>query len=350
MTCRIRESIRMKNKVIAHVRSGGRQISLYAELGGYFSPEGELREEEFRKFIRTTLQERSADQAAGSWLSAYLDHVLGYLEDKGMGTATLRLFEVAIDESAKLGVDEVSVSPHQMQKMLTHRNTEENPETPRKPDVDSKRNMILDASLEVFTARGFHEATMDEIAATSGVAKGTLYRYFASKEDLLEQLLAGTSAKIMERFSGVFSKSDDVLEQIQLFIEDWVAFIEENHALYRLIQAEGMKLRGGHQTVFYESLIWNLPMVKERIVSMDGEGMLKTTSFHTVVYGIFGFIDGVVHKWFRSGMEYPLRDEIPTILEVLFNGFVGSNESGKVFFVPPDDASTSLEHSRSLKS
>ena len=101
--------------------------------------------------------------------------------------------------------------------------------------------------------------------------------------------------------------------------------------------AEGIKLHDGNQTVFYEFLISNLPMIKERVVSMDDDQLLKTTSFHTVVYGIFGFIDGVVQKWFRSGMDYPLRDEISTILEVLFNGFVREHENAKVFFVPPGD-------------
>ena len=331
----------MKNETMAHVRSGGRQIALYAELGGYFSPGGELREEEFRAFIRTALRERSADRKAGPWLSAYLDRVLDYLEDKGMGSATLRLFEVAVNESAKLGVEEVSVSPQRMLRILAQRNAVVNTEAPRKRDADAKRKAILDASLGVFTARGFYEATMDEIAVASGVAKGTLYRYFASKENLLEQLLAETAMKITERFAGMFPGSENLLEQIQMFIEDWVAFIEENHDLYRLIQAEGTRLRGGKQAVFYEFLISNLPMIKERVAAMNREGRLKTANFHVVVYGVFGFVDGVVHKWFRSGMEYPLRDEIPTILEVLFNGFVSDQGNRKVFFVPPDDAAAS---------
>jgi TetR/AcrR family fatty acid metabolism transcriptional regulator len=326
----------MQKEVIPHVRSGGRQISLYAELGGYFSPEGELREEEFRQFIREAMQEYQDDENAGAWLSPYLDHVLGYLEDKGMGKATLRLFEVAIDESVKLGVDEVSVSPRHMRVMLAQRNVEDVPEEPRKSDSDGKRQVILDASLTVFAARGFHEATMDEIASASGVAKGTLYRYFASKEDLLEQLLSEAGSKIMERFGGVFSGSDNVLDHIQKFIEDWVGFIEENHALYQLIQAEGTLMRGGEVTVFYEVLVSNLPMVKETVVSLDEDGLLKNTSFHTVVYGIFGFIDGIAQKWFRSGRDYSLRDEIPTILEVLFNGFVKEHVDAKVYFVAPD--------------
>jgi hypothetical protein len=44
-----------------------------------------------------------------------------------------------------------------------------------------------------------------------------------------------------------------------------------------------------------------------------------------------GFIDGVVHKWFRGGMAYSLRSEIPVILEVIFNGFVGKEGVQKQF-------------------
>jgi len=333
----------MKNDVMAHVRSGGRLISLYAELGGYFTPEGELREKSFRKFVRTTLQQKSAKEEAGQWLSEYLDHVLGYLDEKGMGSVTLGMFEIAIDESAKLGIDEVSLSPSHMQLMLAQRNITGRIEVPAKRDVDGKRAVILTSALEVFTSSGFHDATMEEIASVSGVAKGTLYRFFTSKDDLLDQLLSEASTNIMTRFAGVLSGSETVLEQIQTFIEQWVGYIEENHAIYRLIQAEGSSLRGGDQTVFYEVLISNLPMVKERVVSMDKLDLLKTTSFHTVVYGIFGFVDGIFHKWVRSGMDYPLSDEIPAILEILFNGFVRDHENAKVFFVPPDDSSSSQD-------
>lgn len=329
----------VKKDSMPHVRSGGRQIELYAELGDYFSSDGNLREEAFRMFVRNALEERSSGREAQDWLSAYLDQVLTYLVEKGMGSATLPLFEIAIDESAGLGIEEVTVSPKHMQRMLSQRNTAQEIETTREQNTDGKRARILDAALDNFINRGFHESTIDEIAAASGVAKGTVYRYFSSKDDLLEQLLLLTSAKIATQFAHVFSADTNVLEQIKSFVEEWVAFIEENHALYRLIQAQASSLREGDQTVFYEILISKFPMTKERVVSMNRGGELKTTSFHTVAYGTLGFIDGVAHKWFRSGMDYPLRDEIPIILEVLFNGFVGDRKSGETFVEPQKEAS-----------
>lgn len=332
----------MKKDSMAHVRSGGGQIALYAELGDYFSSDGHLREDAFRAFVRNALEERSRGQEVQDWLSVYLDRVLTYLEEKGMGSATLPLFEIAIDESAKLGIDEVTVSPKHMRRMLSQRNVVAEVEMTREQSADGKRERILDAALDHFINRGFHESTIEEIAAASGVAKGTVYRYFSSKDDLLEQLLQLTSEKLATQFKHVFSEDTNVLVQIKSFVEEWVAFIEENHALYRLIQAQASSLRAGDQTVFYEILISQFPMTKERVVSMNRGGELKTTSFHTVAYGTLGFIDGVAHKWFRSGMDYPLRDEIPIILEVLFNGFVEDRRGGETFAEREEKASVLL--------
>jgi AcrR family transcriptional regulator len=52
------------------------------------------------------------------------------------------------------------------------------------------RAKLLKAAGGVFARRGYHEATLDEIAAKAGVSKGALYHHFASKQDLFLALLA----------------------------------------------------------------------------------------------------------------------------------------------------------------
>ncbi|HYL44822.1 MAG TPA: TetR/AcrR family transcriptional regulator [Ktedonobacteraceae bacterium] len=52
-----------------------------------------------------------------------------------------------------------------------------------------RENLILQAAEEVLLEKGYHETSMDEIAARVGIAKGTLYLHFARKEDLVIALL-----------------------------------------------------------------------------------------------------------------------------------------------------------------
>ena len=331
---------------IIYIKSGGQRIALYAELGSYFSPDGTLNEPAFRTFIHQALlahtnPDQPSEESAGEWLSSYLEIVLEYLDEKGLDAAICRLVEVAMDESTTLGIDKVSIDPRRMHHLLTVAAVRETGESNgvRRQDPDEKRKRIIECAVQVFTERGFHHATIDEIAAASGVAKGTVYRYFKSKEDLLDQLLMATSQKIIARFSHTFNTPITIRESIEQFIIEWLQFIEENHALYRLIQAEGIIPHSGKPTLFYEYLIANFPMVKERIVSMNAEGELKTLSFSTVMYGVLGFIDGVVHKWFRSAMQYPLHDEAPIILEVLFNGLLQDTCKNKAYYPPSTDTS-----------
>src|SRR3990172_3799221 len=51
--------------------------------------------------------------------------------------------------------------------------------------ADERRKDILDAALDLFTKKGFNETTVDDIASGAGVAKGTIYLYFPSKEHIL---------------------------------------------------------------------------------------------------------------------------------------------------------------------
>ena len=57
-----------------------------------------------------------------------------------------------------------------------------------RPLTDDKRRLILDAALVAFAARGYHGTAVPEVADAAGVGTGTLYRYFANKEALVNEV------------------------------------------------------------------------------------------------------------------------------------------------------------------
>ncbi|HLW47097.1 MAG TPA: TetR/AcrR family transcriptional regulator [bacterium] len=61
--------------------------------------------------------------------------------------------------------------------------------TAREVRTGERRGQILRAALDVFSRRGFHGATIREIASTAGLAEGTIYLYFASKQDVLRGVI-----------------------------------------------------------------------------------------------------------------------------------------------------------------
>jgi AcrR family transcriptional regulator len=67
---------------------------------------------------------------------------------------------------------------------------------------------VLDAALDVFLERGFDAAKLDDVARHAGVAKGTLYLYFASKEALFEELIRSVLASPFQAAGEAMMKQD----------------------------------------------------------------------------------------------------------------------------------------------
>src|SRR5262245_45609496 len=65
-----------------------------------------------------------------------------------------------------------------------------------RPLVDDKRRRILDAALRVFAARGYHATAVPEVAPAARVGTGTLYRYFATKEALVNEVYRDAKARL----------------------------------------------------------------------------------------------------------------------------------------------------------
>jgi AcrR family transcriptional regulator len=68
---------------------------------------------------------------------------------------------------------------------------------PPRGDAESRRAVILDAALEMFGQYGYRRTSMDDIAREAGIAKGTIYLSFASKEDVFQALSQRLSQRML---------------------------------------------------------------------------------------------------------------------------------------------------------
>src|SRR5437588_1797028 len=80
--------------------------------------------------------------------------------------------------------------PHIANKLHTRRK-------PRSLPPEARRAAILSAALEEFTARGYEGARLDDVAKRAGIAKGTIYLYFADKETLFQELVRSMVSPVL---------------------------------------------------------------------------------------------------------------------------------------------------------
>ncbi len=96
------------------------------------------------------------------------------------------------------------------------------------------RGRLLEAAKRVFSEKGYHEAQISHIINRAGVARGTFYLYFRSKEEIFKELLKEVVEELKKRIK-VINLSEDPLEQITENIARVLDFTLEERELARIV-------------------------------------------------------------------------------------------------------------------
>src|SRR6478609_6124461 len=106
---------------------------------------------------------------------------------------------------------------------------------PRTARGERTLRKILDAARDEFGQRGFAETSIVGITQRAGVALGTFYTYFDSKEALFEALVRDMSAQVRDMVGLAFSGAKDALDGERRALEAFLRFAHDHRDIYRII-------------------------------------------------------------------------------------------------------------------
>jgi AcrR family transcriptional regulator len=108
----------------------------------------------------------------------------------------------------------------------------------RQRERQRHRNEILSAALRLFSQKGFHEVSMQEIAAEAEFATGTLYNFFPSKEALFEELTQSCAERIITDLSAILDVPGDEVDRLRTFIRRQPALLAEHAEFIKVYVSE----------------------------------------------------------------------------------------------------------------
>lgn len=155
---------------------------------------------------------------------------------------------------------------------------------------DEKRRTIIDAALRVFAKSGFAAARISDIAVAAGVGKGTVYLYFASKEDLLIGVLESYADDILSMIDELALAGVTPEEGIRIFFEttlglnvDLLSIIEQR----LFISNDDLQARG---KILFRSLIERLVA---KISSNIGNGFVADYDLEIIATAVISAFSSV---------------------------------------------------------
>ena len=106
---------------------------------------------------------------------------------------------------------------------------------PRTPRGERTLRKILDAARDEFGERGFSDSSIVGITQRAGVALGTFYTYFDSKEAVFQALVHDMSAQVRDHVAPAFKDATDALDGERRALESFLNFAREHRDVYRII-------------------------------------------------------------------------------------------------------------------
>lgn len=192
--------------------------------------------------------------------------------------------------------------------------------TPRTERGRKTLRAILDAAAEEFGEKGFHEGSISGITRRAGVALGSFYTYFDSKDAIFQALVRDMSAKVRDFVTPRIREAGDELAAERIGLQSFLEFVRAHHEVYRIIdESEFVDYAGyrHHYTTTVERIRQRLEAAAAR-GEIRGDLTAETSEIYAWAIGGMNVFLGI-----RYGLWDASRDpaEIAAVVnDLLANG------------------------------
>ncbi|MDA1306410.1 MAG: TetR/AcrR family transcriptional regulator [Acidobacteria bacterium] len=188
------------------------------------------------------------------------------------------------------------------------------------PDVD-KRALILDAATLVFAEHGFFAAQVADVARRAGIAAGTVYLYFRSKDDILISLFDRTMQDAIRDGRESIADVTDPIDRLRRIARLHLERLGRDRSLAVVFQVELRQSTKFMARLSATRLRTYLGIIRDTIAEGQAAGVIRASIAPTLAAKVFfGALDEMATNWILSSREYALADDADDVVNVLLYG------------------------------
>lgn len=198
-----------------------------------------------------------------------------------------------------------------------------------------RQEEILDSAAHLFAESGYHEADIQVLADRLGVGKGTIYRYFSSKEELF---LAAVDRAMRRLKMAVDEKIENVLEPLErlsLAIHAYLSFFSHQPDAVELLILERAAFKDRTTSTYFQHRDASLGPWRDLFQKLIAEGKCRDIPVERIISVLSDLLYGTMFTNHFTGRRSTFEAQANDILDVLFNGILTAPEQQRIRGVEP---------------
>lgn len=185
--------------------------------------------------------------------------------------------------------------------------------------MNKTKKAIFQSAISVFSNRGYNGATMDEIASNAGVAKGTLYYHFKSKEEIFNYIITEGMQMLKEEIEEVANREEDAITRLKNLCKVQLSIVFNNRDFFKVIMSQlwGQEIRQLELRKVIEKYITR---IETYIQDAMDKGVIKRGEPSFMAYTFFGTLCSTAVYELLDKDKRDVDEVINSMIEYILNG------------------------------
>lgn len=185
---------------------------------------------------------------------------------------------------------------------------------------DEKFASILTAAARIFAEKGYHNASIRDVARAAGVSLSGLYYYFQSKEELLYLVQENALAALTSRLESRLTEVVDPELKIRILIENQLTFFVSNMAEMKVLSHEADSLSGHYRRL--------VSARKRHLTSVAADVLRELRPANdfdprVATFALFGMLNWL-YNWYRPERDAPIERLVDEMTRIFLFGYLAS--------------------------
>ncbi len=197
------------------------------------------------------------------------------------------------------------------------------------------RHRILEAAINIFSTKGYHNARVDEIVDVAGASKGGVYFHFPSKQDIFLSIIDEFANQLEDEISKAIAQETSGVRRVDAALTACVETFGKHRRLAKIFLVQAVGLGAAFEQKQWEIHDRFVAMVKQYLDEAVQEGDIPAQDTEIAAYAWMGALNEVVIRWIHTG-EPDLEQALPGLRVFLLRS-IGVPE-GKIADASPPPA------------